>query len=187
MKKLIIAIVVIIFVVISAFAYYTYNKKQYRDKVAFTANTMLNVASMCEDITGRYYQIWAESISSGIWAYKGHVIDKEERRARIYPLDSMELIGLETAILYIREENEKKVQLIKEDVITLETQIADLNNPPNQYKEIYNETIECYGYVREYARLTESPNGNLISFSQKINSLSSEIFKKVTEIKARNQ
>jgi hypothetical protein len=56
-----------------------------------------------------------------------------------------------------------------------------LNNPPNGFGKSYDIVFGMYGTYSELISLAESPQGSLVSYSQKTNDLFSQILKNENE------
>ncbi|AKN32304.1 hypothetical protein Ccar_16115 [Clostridium carboxidivorans P7] len=68
----------------------------------------------------------------------------------------------------------------------IESEMSQLKNPPDDYKEAYNALVELYGYYTQIYNQAVSPKGSLFTYNQDVNNKTSEfdkIYDKLAVIK----
>lgn len=66
----------------------------------------------------------------------------------------------------------------------IQSEIQALNNPPEEFKQVYDEVIELYTLGEEYIQMAINPSGSLVSFNEDRNRLSTDIVSQVNRIEA---
>lgn len=75
---------------------------------------------------------------------------------------------------------EQKVIKVSKDSITMwekqiETKMIEVNDYPENLKDLKDELINAYSSAKQYSRLAKEPKGSLMSFTQETNELSKKI------------
>lgn len=68
----------------------------------------------------------------------------------------------------------------------IESEMSQLKNPPDDYKDAYNALVELYGYYTQIYNQSVSPKGSLLTYNQDVNNKTSEfdkIYDKLAVIK----
>jgi len=178
MKKLVISIVSVLFILVGCG-----NDAQYGEDIQLLADDIIENSERSETVLQGYSDIWNLSIQSrsaiGIDDVIG-VTGLEESTVREYfavnvadnvPGD----FNLNIASLNSYYQANGMLDEIEETSDGIQERITELNDSPADYEEAYDELLNLYTYSEEYAELTLNPQGSLQSFNENRNELSSEI------------
>lgn len=162
------------------------NKKEYKNEIIDIKDKMIENASEAEEILNQYATVWSRSI---------------ENRGAFLVSEIVAITGLEeyelkkyfnlTEIGTIMNDFSSNVHSMKyyyEDIGKLEEiemnskevkeRINNLESPPKEFKEAYDELIDMYEYTEQYIDLALNPSGSLQEFNNKRSQLTDDIIGK---------
>ncbi|MGY3717070.1 hypothetical protein ACWE42_16275 [Sutcliffiella cohnii] len=162
----------------------------YNSDLRSVADNMLNNASEVEKVLVMYSTVWSYSI---------------ENRSPIPVQQMAEKIGVDrdvilehfvinsagnvpndfsTNIHSIKSYYESTGVLgnIKEKSDDIKSKISELNNPPKDFENVYDEILDMYTLTEEFLEMALNPKGSLQSFNENFNRLSSDIASKYKRI-----
>lgn len=173
-KKPIIVITILLLSTIIGGSLYYKNKsekklKEYGNNLSFAVLNIIQESARAETMTNTYADIWSRIIKSD---YSNRVI-----------IDGVIAYDFSTGIALQKKYFEKQGEMnkLKDGKKSIEAKMKTLNHPPKKYEEAYKIVFEMYGYYTEYESLAESPNGSLVSFNEKRDTISDNIVKKSKE------
>ena len=109
--------------------------------------TVIQNIELCKSIS----EVWSDAISNGK--------DFNEEIATV------QKIAKETNFL----------QKLQKDKELIDGMMSRLNNPPEEYKTLYDKLLSLYGQYTKIYELAISPSGSLMTYNQSISEVSSEI------------
>lgn len=90
----------------------------------------------------------------------------------------------------VKLSNEPEVQFITNQIDSMvgvvKKQVANLSDPPNKYKEVYEEVVSISSMALEASQMATSPSGSLQTYSQNINRITSDVNSKMNTIELKN-
>lgn len=163
---------------------------EYRTELQSVTDKMYENASVAEGILNQYANVWSYSIKS---------------RSAIPVADMSAQTGLEQEVVreYFKINNAGNISSdfstnihalnnyydasgelskIKTASDEIKSKITELNDPPEGYKEVYNEVLDLYNLSEEYVGMALNPDGSLQSFNDSRNQLTNDIVSKYKRI-----
>jgi len=146
-------------------------KEQYRKDLSALVDEMLENGVKAESMINEYLKVWNKAIDERYsWTLHGE---------RVYDFND----ALRVQYNYFKNHGDIKSLIDKN--IEIELKIKSLNNPPIEYKEMYDLVIELYTDYSEFVELAEEPSGSYRSYSANANELSSNFVRKIKEFNVR--
>ncbi|MGG3802515.1 hypothetical protein [Metabacillus fastidiosus] len=165
------------------------DKSKYRDELKTLVPQILNNSVLAENMIKIYSTLWDYSLDS-------YVYSKDiQNLLKISEYEVEEYFGsansngeiftsFEKTINGANQfyEDEDQIKELETNSETISKKLQELNNPPQEYQDVYDKVLELYLLHEEYIDMAISPNGSLMSYNQKVNELSSKISNKINEI-----
>jgi len=156
---------------------------EYNESVQSLSSQILENSTKAEEITNEYSRIWRHSIESRVAIPIPEVeqvtgLDEEIIREHfvINTADNVpEEFSLNVHSLNSYFESTGDLDDLRETAEEIKEEVSNLNNPPEDFEQVYDELLDMFTYSEEYVSLALSPDGSLQSFTEKRNDLSSEI------------
>lgn len=163
---------------------------EYKNDLQSVADKMLDNSAKAEEILNQYSTVWDHSIKSrsaipieemsAVTGFEQDVIKEhfEINNAGNIPND------FSTNIHSLNSYYEGTGQLkeIKNASDDIKSKISELNDPPEDYKKVYDEVLDMYNLSEEYIEMALNPSGSLQSFNEDKKRLSSDILSKYKRI-----
>lgn len=159
---------------------------EYRAGMADTAEMMLNNKEMVGNVLDQYAKVWNYSIES-----RGAIPVDEMMAVTYLDRDTViEYFTINSAgnipadfSMNIHSMNSYfdktgQLLLIKDAAAKVKERVADLNEPPAGYENVYEEVLDMYNLSEEYLEMALNPNGSYKSFNEDRTRLSSDLVSK---------
>lgn len=155
-----IAIAIISCLVVYGFYVKENEKNSYLKNAQYFYDALLSNASECEDMTNEVRTIWSNAIDSRYGDFNTEINNYYGKSTTIDKIESLTAMDL-----------------------IIDNYMKKLANPPQERIQLYDELKNAYEtYKKLYSQAT-SPSGSLISYSQNVNSLISDLVSKLQTIK----
>lgn len=163
---------------------------EYRTDLQNVAGAMLDNASKAEEIVEYYAIVWNHSIKSRgaipveemstVTGIEQDVIQEyfEINNAGNIPNDFS--INIHSLNAYY--EGTGQLEEIKNTSDDIKNKISELNEPPKEYKKVYDEVLDMYNLSEKYIEMALNPSGSLQSFNEDKKQLSDDIVSKYKRI-----
>lgn len=165
---------------------------EYGQKLEQISTDIINSGTTAEEMLNTYSQLWSTAIERDITkedlktVLDLSVSDMEE----YFNYDFYSQLPVATRgdfnTVIIGTENfyngTGKVEELQSASSNIESNLKELNNPPEQFQKVYDETLELYANYKEFVSLAESPSGSLLEFNKKFGELSTDIVSSVDKI-----
>lgn len=166
------------------------NSKEYKMSLIDVSDDMMDNAEEVEIILSSYVDVWSYSIKSGGAIPVDEIVSVTEfSESEVEDIFEVNEIGnipndFSTNIYSLNDYYEKEG--ILEDIENANNkakeEISELNDPPKDLKEAYNELLDMYEYTKEYSEMAVNPNDSFDSFTKKESELSDDITSKRNRI-----
>ncbi|MCG1020788.1 hypothetical protein [Sutcliffiella horikoshii] len=167
-------------------------ESKYGEDLDLIVNQILENSSKAEEVVNTYAFIWNNSINSYVTLDDVKTkLGIEENKVREY----FEMSGYGGSSNILIDDFNKnlaslskyysdtgKIQELESASEAIKANLKELNNPPETYKNAYNEVLEFYTLANEYIQLATNPAGSLITYNQSRNQLSTEVIGKFERI-----
>lgn len=170
--KLIFAIAVVVVLVGIRFWYVARTEEKYKDGLETAINVMGSLNKSCASITNKYYTAWHDAIyKEGAFSYGNEYYGVDFNQA-------------------IRNANDihmkPLVKILNNTFSGLQNIIKEMPTPMEKFKSADDKMHNCFRHVAQFVELANKPTGSLIGYSNKINTLHSNIASELTELKLFN-
>lgn len=149
-------------------------KQQYKEDLESVVSQMIYSGTDVSEVV-TYYTLWWNNFneSGGVISFK----DSKGNTTKFDDLDSF--------ILNRVENNNKEIDQIIDNRSNIINKLNLLNTPPEEYKDLFEVSLEIYLLYSDYSSLAEYPVGTFNSFTSKANDLLEEILRKKKEFDIR--
>lgn len=143
--------------------------KDYSENINSTVVMMLANASKCESMCGIISTTWRNAIFDDYDEYNKGYLD------------------FNSALQNLLADSDIKTEIesIKKVDVTIAESVKSLQNPPSEFKELYNDMLELYGDYQGLVSQATNPSGSLQSYNSDVNNKISEFMKNYNKIKAK--
>ncbi|MGP4060026.1 hypothetical protein [Halobacillus sp. H74] len=165
---------------------------EYGAKLEQISTDIINSGATAEEMLNTYSQLWSIAIERDITkddlktVLNISVNDMEEYFNYDFydPLPVSTKGDFDTVIIGTENfyNGTGKVEELQSGSSNIESDLKELNDPPEQFQKVYDETLELYGNYKEFVSLAESPTGSLLEFNKKFSELSTDILSSVDKI-----
>jgi hypothetical protein len=170
-RAIVVSIISVLILVSLLISYKVYMNHIYMQKASTLRLEMAKLSLMSDNITSQYIEIWNKKINAN---YGYIYVDGEER----YFSDFNDALRYR----YKKLEAEGVLKIFKDCFGKVKLKAKDLNNFPGRMDNIKEKLMSLYIDINEYANFSLSPQGSLISYSQRVAELSSQINRKFEEL-----
>lgn len=156
------------------FGYWQYNRqqaKEYKQDVEKVLAIVIVSGSQAESMINEYIQVWNNAIESRY----GYELHGE------YVFDFNEALQVQKGYFKVNGDIKK----LEDDKNTLESLVKQLNNPSENYEDIYDLVIDLHNKYRTYVDYAIDPSGSLLSYGNETAEKSREISEIYQEISMR--
>jgi hypothetical protein len=162
-------------------------ERQYKEKLSHAIETIYNSYVDAQPMTKMYSEIWNVTIKGDVYTDRlaSYFNVDEGEIVRDLPSSSSRRFGryfikegdFETGlkIIYNIKQKDGTIGNLESGRDGLKNQLVKLNNPSKNYEEIYNKVLDYYSSYEKYMDLAISPSGSYNTYTNSVNSLSSEV------------
>lgn len=193
-NPLVIGGIIIALLIVGWFGYSQYQKQleekreqEYLVEYQFALTAMLRSGAVAEEMLNGYYKVWNMAFDKSLYA-----LDiAKELNCDVTELSQSGLVSnrgkFNDAIDVVRDyyKSSKRVESIEKSKTIVRDQVKMLNNPPEKFRQSYDQLVQLYGTYEEFINFALSPTGNISSFNQNANRLGTEFMRKYNEIEIR--
>ncbi|MEA1855625.1 hypothetical protein U9M49_21415 [Cytobacillus sp. OWB-43] len=185
----------ILFLFFCLFALVGCNSKktiEYRTNLQNVTDKMLENASEVEEMLNKYSAVWSYSIESKgaipvgematVTGLEQDVINEHFEINTIGNIPNDFSTNIYSLNSYYSETG--KLEELENASTEIKDAIKDLNDPPEDYKKVYDEVLDMFTFTEEYIGMAINPDGSLQSFNENRATLSSDIINKYKRIEA---
>ncbi|WP_147296312.1 hypothetical protein [Halobacillus trueperi] len=165
---------------------------EYGEKLKQISSDIINSGATAEEMLNTYSQLWSTAIEREITKEDLQTVidisvsDMEKYYSYDFydPLPVAAKGDFNSVIIGTQNfyNGNGKVEELLSASSHIESNLKELNDPPEKFQKVYDETIELYGSYKEFVSLAESPTGSLLEFNKKFSKLSTEIVSSVDKI-----
>ncbi|SFJ43160.1 hypothetical protein SAMN04487936_102143 [Halobacillus dabanensis] len=165
---------------------------EYGAKLEQISTDIVNSGATAEEMLNIYSQFWSTAIERDITKDDLQTVldisisDMEEYfKYDFYdPLPVATRGDFDSVIIGIQNfyNGNGKVEELQSASSKIESNLKELNDPPEKFQKVYDETLELYANYNEFISLAESPTGSLLEFNKKFDELSTNIVSSVDKI-----
>lgn len=175
------------------------NIEDYKNKLELVVMLMINDAAEAEKMHNVYISAWRTAIKAEYGMFIRYNPDNNSFRytsihspnspslkeknvnRENYAKDFNEAIAIVNRIF--REQG--KIDSLLKGKKVIDNIMQELNDPPNDYKVVYEICFEMYGLYNQYISLAEYPSGSFVSYQEKVKELSTQLIKKHDDLNVR--
>lgn len=150
-------------------------EKAYYTKLETVTIQMLSGCVKAESTAGLIHDVWRNAI----YEESDVTTDKYTQPNGWFVDDFNDAL----AELYKDSSFNSDVEAIEDNQDSVQKNMKGLRNPPNKYKEAYNELKEFYDCYIEFTNLAVNPSGSLTSYTSDYNDLDAEVMSKYKKMK----
>lgn len=181
-KKKVMAVIAIIVVIIGAVIGAFFIKQQvdnnkaknyaksYYENLKEATNTMLTGSAKAESAAGLIHDVWRNAI----YEDRDDATDKYTRPNGYFVDDFNDAL----AELYKDASFTRDISFIESNQENVEKLMKKLKNPPEEYKEAYEDIKAFYDSYLEFTNLATNPTGSLTSYTESYNDLDADVSSK---------
>ena len=151
-------------------------RASYASKYEAVAYSMLEGAGTAEECGNLIKSVWYNTI----FEEEDEETDKFTQTKGKFNED----FNTSIAALFADDDFSKKVAAVESNKAAVDSMMKDLRNPPDEWKEAYDELKEYYDAYADLIKMAVSPNGSLQTYSEDFSATDSEAakcFDKVTQ------
>lgn len=182
-KGLFITIGIVLILIAAAGAWYWnyYNtakaEKQYKTNMALVLLSATTTAAKAEgmNMINTYQQVWHDDIFNGGYTTSNGTYHSDR-------LSNFSQAIKDQHDIYDELGDNKKLAA---GMISVNTTMDELKNPPSQYKDLYKEIVDLYSSLSRFVDMVNNPTGSLQSYSSDANNLDNDVSKKINSIKVQ--
>lgn len=172
-RKIVIGVAVITVLALIAYGIITSinlkRSKDYSENISSTVVLMLANASKCESMCSTISTTWRNAIFDDYDKYNKGYLDFNQALQNLFADSNIK----------------NEIETIKNNDVTIAESVKSLQNPPSQFKELYNDMLELYGDYQGLVSQATNPSGSLQSYNSDVNNKISEFMKNYNKIKAK--
>ncbi|MCM2532543.1 hypothetical protein NDK43_09295 [Neobacillus pocheonensis] len=180
-KGLFITIGIVLILIAAAGAWYWnyYNtakaEKQYKTNMALVLLSATTTAAKAEGMINTYQQVWHDDIFNGGYTTSNGTYHSDR-------LSNFSQAIKDQHDIYDELGDNKKLAA---GMISVNTTMDELKNPPSQYKDLYKEIVDLYSSLSRFVDMVNNPTGSLQSYSSDASNMDNDISKKFNSIKVQ--
>lgn len=161
-----ICVIVVIAIIIGAFAISTISKQSYSDNLKKASSLMLTGAASAEDAGGLIHDVWYNTI-----------YEERDSSTDKYTKDAYGDFNDSLSVLFADSTFSSQISGIKSNQDSVAAIMKELANPPREYQEAYTAIMNYYDAYLELTNLAINPTGSLTSFTSDFNTADSAVSK----------